>query len=138
MGNDLEPMLFYGDTMPKVAAALADQLDQPDPTIRRLALQALVTLRGYRDPATARAVLVRQGDSDAGGAGVGDDDGQGVPARSLARRGAIPRLLAMIDELLDEPGPRGPGGGTGPDRPARPGSGTTATRRRRSRSPFAG
>ena len=38
----------------------------PDPTIRRLALQALVTIRGDRDPALARAVLRRQGDADAG------------------------------------------------------------------------
>ena len=52
IGNDLEPMLFHGDTVGKVAAALINQLADPDPTIRRLALEALVTIRGDRSRPT--------------------------------------------------------------------------------------
>ena len=48
-----------------VAEALAKQMADPDPTIRRLALQALVTIRGDSDPAVRRGVLARQGDADA-------------------------------------------------------------------------
>src|SRR5437763_66018 len=50
-GNDLEPMLFYDDVPPRVSAALARRMDDPDATIRRLALQASVAVRGLRDPA---------------------------------------------------------------------------------------
>ncbi len=65
IGNDLEPMLFHGEAAKQVEAALIGRLSDPDPTIRRLALQALVTIRGDRSPELARSVVRRLGDPDA-------------------------------------------------------------------------
>ena len=48
IGNDLEPMLFYGDTAAESCLGLTHSWPDPDPTIRRLALEALVTVRGDR------------------------------------------------------------------------------------------
>ncbi|HEU5115170.1 MAG TPA: HEAT repeat domain-containing protein, partial [Isosphaeraceae bacterium] len=62
VGNDIEPMVFYEDALPEVSEALIGQMGDPDPTIRKLALQALMTLKGYRDEALARSVLARRGD----------------------------------------------------------------------------
>ena len=64
IGNDLEPMLFHGDMPDRIAAALTARMSDPDPTIRRLALQALVTIRGDRSADLARSVLRRLGDPD--------------------------------------------------------------------------
>ncbi|HEV3122538.1 MAG TPA: HEAT repeat domain-containing protein, partial [Isosphaeraceae bacterium] len=64
IGNDLEPMLFHDSTLSHVTAALVGQLADKNPTIRRLALQALVSVRGSRNPALERAVLAREGDDD--------------------------------------------------------------------------
>ena len=64
IGNDLEPMLFYDDVVAKVASALTTAMADSDPLIRRLALQALVTIRGDRSADLARAVARRVGDAD--------------------------------------------------------------------------
>jgi HEAT repeat protein len=104
IGNDLEPMLFYDDALPAVSAALAGQLNDAEPTIRRLALQALVTLRGHRDPALARAVLVRQGDADEGVREWAATMGKEFPLR-VERGTADPQLAAVLDDLLENPVP---------------------------------
>jgi hypothetical protein len=104
IGNDLEPMLFYDEARPKVAEALEKQLDDPDPTIRRLALEALVTLRGDRDPALARAVLVRQGDPDPAVREWAATMGKEFPL-PLQRDKADPALAAVLEDLLANPVP---------------------------------
>jgi HEAT repeat protein len=104
VGNDLEPMLFYDDALPSVAAALADQLGDPDAMIRRLALQALVTLRGDRDPALARAVLLRQGDTDEQVRDWAATMTKEFPL--VVQRGQTdPALELTIDDLLKTPVP---------------------------------
>lgn len=65
VGNDTEPTLFYDEAVPLVASALVRALDDPDATVRRLALQGLITVRGSKDAALGRAVLGRRGDPDA-------------------------------------------------------------------------
>ncbi len=65
IGNDLEPMLFHAPTAPKVEAVLIDCLSDADPTIRRLALEAMVTIRGDHSPELARSIVRRSGDPDA-------------------------------------------------------------------------
>ncbi len=62
VGNDIEPMVFYDDALPEVSQALIEQMSDPDATIRKLALQGLMTLKGYRNEALARSVLARRGD----------------------------------------------------------------------------
>lgn len=62
VGNDIEPMVFYDDALPEVSESLIAQMSDPDASIRRLALQGLMTLKGYRDEALARSVLARRGD----------------------------------------------------------------------------
>lgn len=104
IGNDLEPMLFYDDAVSKVAGALEKQLDDPDPTIRRLALEALVTLRGDRDPVLARAVLVRQGDADPAVREWAATMGKEFPLQ-LRSDGDDPALAAMLENLLNNPVP---------------------------------
>ena len=99
IGNDLEPVLFYDDALPRVSAALVRATADPDPTLRRLALQALISLRGYRDPALARAVAARQGDADAevreaAGAAAKDFPLDLKPGR------ADPALVGLIGDLL--------------------------------------
>ncbi len=81
------------------------QLTDPDPTIRRLALQALITLRGFRDAALARSVLARRGDEDetvrewagtmAGKFPVATRKGQADPA-----------LMDVVDDLAGSPLPK--------------------------------
>jgi HEAT repeat protein len=104
IGNDLEPMLFYEDALPRVSAALMRQMTDPDPTIRRLALQALVALRGYRDPALARAVVARQGDADESVRDWAGTMGKEFPL-PVAPGKADAGLLALLDDLLASPVP---------------------------------
>lgn len=104
IGNDLEPMLFYGDAQPRVAAALERQMSDADPTIRRLALQALVTLRGDRDPSVGLAVLARQGDADASVREWAGTMAKEFPL-SLGKDAAAPKLIAQLDDLLKNPTP---------------------------------
>ena len=109
IGNDLEPMLFYGDMVAKVAAALINQLADPDPTIRRLALEALVTIRGDRSAELARAVARRLGDPDASVRTWATTMMKEFPLKiSPGKRD--PATLALIDELSAQPGAGGPGG----------------------------
>ncbi len=65
IGNDTEPMLVYDDMVGKLSAALTRQMSDPDPTIRRLALQALVADRNDRSASLSLAVMTMQGDADA-------------------------------------------------------------------------
>jgi HEAT repeat protein len=104
IGNDLEPMLFYGDMVPKVAAALTAQLTDYDPTIRRLALEALVTIRGNPSAELARAVARRLGDSDDSVRTWATTMVKEFPFKISAGK-SDPATLALIDELSAQPGP---------------------------------
>jgi HEAT repeat protein len=102
IGNDLEPMLFYGETARTVATALVRASRDSDATIRRLALQALVTVRGDRSREVAAAVMRRLGDAD-----------ESVRRRSAAMAKEFPldvkpgaadaATVALVDELLAQP-----------------------------------
>jgi len=104
IGNDLEPMLFHDDMAVQVGAALTAQMVDPDPMIRGLALQALVTIRGDRSAALAHAVARRLGDTI---------DSVRTWALTMTREfpmevapgEADPRTVALADELLAQPGP---------------------------------
>ena len=102
VGNDTEPMLFYDDALPRVSSALSRRMEDPDPTIRRLALQALISLRGHRDPALSRAVAARQGDADAS---VREWAAAMAKVFPLAVTPGVagPDLLALVGELLESP-----------------------------------
>ena len=103
IGNDLEPMLFYGDMVPRVASALINQLADPDPVIRRLALQALVTIRDDDRPEPARAVVRRLGDPDASVRTWAATMMKEFPLKvSPGKRD--PATLALVDELSTQPG----------------------------------
>ena len=102
VGNDTEPMLFYDDALPRVSAALTAQLNDADPTIRRLALQALISLRGFRDPALSRAVASRRGDPDPAVREWAGTMAKDFPL-AVEPGKADPALLAVIDELLANP-----------------------------------
>jgi hypothetical protein len=104
IGNDIEPPLFYGDALDALGDALVARMDDPDPTIRRLALQGLVTLRGHRDPALARAVLARRGDDDAEVRDWSARMAATFPTRPEAGR-PDPALLAVIESLAGSPRP---------------------------------
>jgi hypothetical protein len=99
IGNDLEPMLFYGDALPHVTSALVSQLSDESPTIRRLALQALVTLRGHRDPQLSRVILARQGDEDEEVRNWAGTMATQFPLRIETGK-TDSALLAVIDDLL--------------------------------------
>jgi hypothetical protein len=105
IGNDLEPMLFYDDALPRVTAALAGQLSDASPTIRRLALQALVTLRGSHDPSLERAVLARQGDDDRSVRDWAATMAGQFPLELLSGK-PDPALQAVVDGLLASELPR--------------------------------
>ena len=104
IGNDIEPILFYEEALPKLSAALLDALGSPDPTVRRLALQALATLRGHRDPALARAVALRRADTDAEVREWAGTMARDFPLDVKPGR-AEPSTVALIDELLASPLP---------------------------------
>ena len=104
VGNDLEPMLFHDGTINMVEKSLTEAMSDPDPMIRRLALQALVTIRGDRSADLARTILRRLGD--------GDSDVR-TWATTMAREFPLkvdagtldPATLALIDDMLAHPGP---------------------------------
>ncbi len=103
IGNDLEPMLFHGETIREVASALIKQLDDADPLIRRLALQALVTVRGGGTPPLALAVARRLGDDDADVRRWALTMTKEFPLK-LNPGDRDPANLALIEHLLGRPG----------------------------------
>lgn len=98
VGNDTEPTLFYEDALPAVSHALIGQMADPDPTIRRLALQGLITLRGHRDSALARSVLARRGDEDPKVREWAGTMAAKFPVKTEKGQ-ADPPLMAIVDEL---------------------------------------
>ena len=104
VGNDLEPMLFYGAMVPMVAAALTTQLSDSDPTIRRLALEAMVTIRGNPSAELARAVARRLGDPDESVRTWATTMMKEFPLKISAGKND-PATLALIGELSAQPGP---------------------------------
>ena len=104
IGNDLEPMLFHGDAAMQVEAVLIDRLSDPDPTIRRLALQALVTIRGDRSAELARSVARRLGDDDASVRTWAATMSREFPLNVAAGKPDA-AAIGLIDELLARPIP---------------------------------
>ena len=104
IGNDIEPILFYEGALPKLSAALLDALGSPDPAVRRLALQALATLRGHRDPSLARAVALRRGDTDPDVREWAGTMAKEFPL-DIKPGKAEPALTSLIDGLLASPIP---------------------------------
>jgi HEAT repeat protein len=104
IGNDLEPTLFHGETAARLAKSLTARMGDPDPTIRRLAIQALVTIRGDRSADLARSVMRRLGDPDAAvrtwAATMTKEFSLKVAPGHLD-----PETMAMIDELLAQRDP---------------------------------
>ncbi len=103
IGNDLEPMLFYDDMVPTVAAALVSQLADADPVIRRLALEALVTVRGDRSADLARSVARRLGDSDTTVRAWAITMTKEFPLK-INRGESDPATIALVDELMAQSG----------------------------------
>ena len=103
IGNDLEPMLFYGDMVAQDRVRL-DQpsLRTPIPLIRRLALEALVTIRGDRSAELARAVARRLGDSDGSVRTWATTMMKEFPLK-ISPGQRDPATLALIDELSAQP-----------------------------------
>ena len=104
IGNDLEPMLFHGTMIGRLTQALSAQMSAPDPTIRRLALQALVTIRGDRSPDLARSVMRRLADPDASVRTWAATMTREFPLKAASGQYA-PETAALIDELLAQPDP---------------------------------
>lgn len=102
IGNDLEPTLFYDEMVPKVAKALSKQMSDPDPTIRRLALQAAVTIRGYRSAEFARAVARRLGDPDSAVQKCAVTTSREFPLEIKPGKDD-PALIELANELLSQP-----------------------------------
>ncbi|MDR3637657.1 MAG: HEAT repeat domain-containing protein, partial [Isosphaeraceae bacterium] len=104
IGNDLEPMLVYGETVAHLASALTRQMSDPDPTIRRLAVRALEAVRGDPDPTLGLAVLRMQADAD-----VSVREAAGTAAKEfplkVERGKADAAVLSKLEELLDGPSP---------------------------------
>lgn len=105
IGNDLEPMLVYGDAQARFSAAVIGQMADPNPTIRRLALQALVALRDDRDPALALAVAARQGDVDDSVREWAGTMSEKFPLKVKPGQ-ADAQLITLIDDLLKNPTPQ--------------------------------
>jgi hypothetical protein len=103
IGNDLEPLLFYDEMVPKIASALTAQLADADPLIRRLALEALVTIRGHREADLARAVARRIGDPEGSVRTWAITMMKEFPL-TISPRKRDPATLALIDELSSQPG----------------------------------
>ena len=104
IGNDLEPMLFHGDMTTRIANSLTARMSDPDPTIRRLALQALVTIRGDRSADLARSVLRRLGDPDTAVRTWAGTMTKEFPLK-VASGKVDPATIALVDELLARPDP---------------------------------
>jgi HEAT repeat protein len=104
IGNDLEPMLFHEPVAKQVEASLIARLSDADATIRRLSLQALVTIRDDRSADLARTVLRRLGDSDDSVRNWAATLSREFPLRVAAGK-ADAATLALIDELLAEAAP---------------------------------
>jgi len=104
IGNDLEPMLFHDEIALQIGEALTAQMVDPDPMIRRLALQALVTIRGNRSADVARAVARRLGDPDDSVRNWALTMTKEFPLE-VARGKPDPSTVALADELLAQPGP---------------------------------
>ncbi|WP_406697738.1 HEAT repeat domain-containing protein [Singulisphaera sp. Ch08] len=105
IGNDLEPMLVYGEAQSRFSAALIGQMADPDPTIRRLALQALVALRDDRAPALALAVTARQGDVDTSVREWAGTMAEKFPLKVKPGQ-ADAQLVALLDDLLKNQTPQ--------------------------------
>jgi HEAT repeat protein len=97
VGNDLEPMLFHDPVKKNVEAALIGLMSDPEPTIRRLALQALVTVRGDRSAELSRSVLREFGDAD-----EAVRYWAATMSREFPVRVALGRLDAATQSLVDE------------------------------------
>ncbi|MFO0960458.1 MAG: hypothetical protein U0800_23995 [Isosphaeraceae bacterium] len=110
VGNDIEPPIFYDEALGTLANALIGQLDDPDPTIRRLALESLITVRGHRDPALSAAILARKGDDDAEVREWAGTMSAEFPLK-IQRGKPTPFLLETVDALLASkvPGARAAG-----------------------------
>ncbi|SIO43394.1 HEAT repeat-containing protein [Singulisphaera sp. GP187] len=105
IGNDLEPLLVYGDAQARVSTALIGQMADPAPTIRRLALQALVALRDDRDPTLALAVTARQGDVDPSVREWAGTMAEKFPLKVKMGHADAP-LVALLDDLLKNQTPQ--------------------------------
>ena len=101
IGNDLEPMLFYDEMVPRIASVLTVQLADSDPLIRRLALQALVTIRGNQSPELARTVARRLGDGDGSVRAWATAMTKEFPLK-ISPGMRDPATLALIDELWNQ------------------------------------
>lgn len=104
IGNDLEPMLLHGAAAERVEKALMTTIEDPDPTTRRLSLQALVAIRGHRAPQVARAVLRRLADPDEAVRTWAVTMGREFPLRVSPGK-PDPETLALVDELIATPVP---------------------------------
>jgi hypothetical protein len=102
IGNDLEPMVFHDAVTKKVEAALIDRMSDPEPTIRRLALQALVTIRGDRSPELSRSVLRQMSDVDESVRTWATTMSREFPVRVTSGKPDA-ATLALVDELLASP-----------------------------------
>jgi HEAT repeat protein len=112
IGNDLEPMLFHGDVAKDIEAALIDRMSDTDPTIRRLALQALVTIRGDRSPDLARSVMREHGDGDDSVRNWAATMSREFPVR-VSKGKPDTATLSLVDELLARPIPGARAAGLG-------------------------
>ncbi|HCC58811.1 MAG TPA: hypothetical protein DEQ47_16445 [Solibacterales bacterium] len=54
IGNDIEQIVFFGDSAAKMARAIAPLLDSPDPEMRRLAVESALLVREARFPEVNR------------------------------------------------------------------------------------
>ncbi len=101
VGNDVEPMLFHGDAAQSVASALIARMDDPDPRIRKLALEALITIRDLKTPEIRRAVARRLGDADGDARGWAVTMSKEFPIDPTVKSGkADPESLALAETLL--------------------------------------
>jgi HEAT repeat protein len=104
IGNDLEPMLFHDEIAHQIGEALTAQMVDPDPMIRRLALEALVTIRGCDSADVARAVARRLGDPVDSVRNWALTMTKEFPL-NVARGKSDPSTVALADELLAQPEP---------------------------------
>jgi HEAT repeat protein len=104
IGNDLEPMLFHEGALAAIEKSLTAAMADPDPTIRRLALQALVTIRGDRSADLARTILRRLGDPDPDVRAWATTMTKEFPLK-VAAGNLDPATLVLIDDMLGQPGP---------------------------------